>query len=115
MRLRGVMVVVGAALMIAAAGCSGNGTAPSTRVTGIQIVPDVSILKVGTVTPFSYLETKTNTGVPPTGPPPVWSTTNTSVASVDGAGRVSAAAPGATTLRISFLGQTNSKALQIIP
>jgi len=104
------------ALLVALTVVGCGPTAPSTRqLTSITIVPDVSLLKVGTVTQFSYDETWVGDGGPPPGPPPAWSMSDDSIAKVDLSGRVTAITPGTTSLTVKLFNQTDNRVLQVMP
>ena len=81
----GKRVIVALLLALTVVGC--GPTAPSTKqLASIKIVPDVSLLKVGTVTQFSSVETWVGDGGPPPGPAPAWSMSDDSIAKVDFSG-----------------------------
>jgi uncharacterized protein YjdB len=102
--------------MLFALGCSRSAVSPSTpQLASVKIVPDVSLVKIGTVTQFSYLETAVEEGAPPTGPPPAWSTSDDSIARVDSSGRVTAIAPGTASLTLKLFGQLDTRVLQVMP
>ena len=106
--------VIGALLVaLTVVGC--GPTAPSTQLASIKIVPDVSLLRVGSVTQFSSVETWVGDGGPPPGPAPAWSMSDDSIAKVDFSGRVTAITPGTTSLTVKRFNQTDSRVLQVMP
>ena len=91
-------------------------TCPNTaRMLSVQIVPDVSELGVNTSQQFSVVEVW-GPGDPHPGPPPMWSTSDPSIAAVDQNGLVKALSPGTTILSIAdYDGASDRRQLQVVP
>lgn len=92
------------AVLWAAFGCGGSGptppTTPAGKIVSIQIVPTTDVLKVGEC--LFYSVDPAIVGVATPGPPPSWSSTNQSLATVDPSGKVTGLAPGETSIRGEF-------------
>ena len=114
--VRGTLSVAVTALL-GASGCGGSGLTPPTtpggKITSIQIVPSTDVLKVGESA--SYSVDPTIVGSAPPGPPPSWSSTNLSIATIDPAGKVTAVAPGETSIRVLFRGLSATRLLRVLP
>jgi hypothetical protein len=88
-------------------------TSPNNAVTAIRIVPTTENLKVGESVAYS-VET-TIVGLPPTGPPPAWSSANPAVATVDPTGKVTGVRVGDTAISVRFVGHTATRLVRILP
>jgi hypothetical protein len=110
-----------ALIVISVAACGGNPAGPAglintntATIVSIRIVPDTTTLKVGATAQCSITETM-GPGVPPTGPAPLWSIGDPSIAIVNGSGQVTAVSPGRTTLTVTFFGKTDLRTLEVVP
>jgi uncharacterized protein YjdB len=100
--------------------CGGSPTGPAAlrstataTITAVRITPNTTTLKVGATEQFSVTETM-GTGIPPSGPPPVWTVADRSVAIVSSTGQVTAVSPGRTTLTVIFFGNTDLRTLDVV-
>jgi uncharacterized protein YjdB len=84
------------------------------RVTAIEIVPKAATLRVGQSESLSVLVVL-DSGIPPSGPAPIWASTNPSVASVDASGLVRAQAVGSTIVEVRFKEVSATRFLSVIP
>ena len=110
--------------VIGAAACAGNPAGPAeparaglTRtaaIISIRIVPEITTLRIGATEQFSVTTTM-GPGVPPPCPSPQWSVIDPSIATATASGRVTAVSPGRTTLTLTFCGQNDSRALEVVP
>jgi hypothetical protein len=86
---------------------------PTNAVTAIRIVPSTDNLKVGESVTYS-VEVSIS-GLPPTGPPPAWSSSNPAIAAVDPGGKLTAIGAGDTTISVRFFGHTATRVVRIVP
>jgi uncharacterized protein YjdB len=77
-------------------------------------VPDTNTLYVGQTQVFS-LAVEFGPGIPPSGPPPRWSSTNPSVVTVDGSGAATGTAVGEAIITVLFHGKTVTRQLKVVP
>ena len=101
---------------VAPAGLTSTPTATVATATiiSVRIAPDTTTLKVGATEQFSAVVTM-GPGVPPSGPVPLWTVADPSVAIVGSNGQVTAVSPGRTTLTLIFRGKTDVRALEVLP
>jgi hypothetical protein len=115
--VRILLVAASASLLIP--GCAESERTPPTSprptnaVTAIAIVPSTDNLKVGESVTYS-VEVSIS-GLPPTGPPPTWSSSNPASAAVDPSGKVTAIGVGDTTISVRFFGRTATRLVRILP
>ena len=81
-------------------------------VLSIQILPLVETMRVGETLSFS-VNVQLGEGVPPSGPMPLWSSTNAAVILVDGSGHATAIGRGTATIEVIFKGLTTSRNIQV--
>lgn len=93
--------------------CSCPAPPPTSAVTAIQILPATDSLRVGETVAYSVKPTIS--GLPPTGPPPGWSSSNTLVATVDPIGQVTGLSAGETTIKVVFFGLSQSRLVRVLP
>lgn len=117
------VVVVGTLLLLVGSACDRAPNAPTApansnpalaSVLAIAITPATNSLKRGERQQFTVAVDLTS-GVPPSGPLPLWTSMNPSVLSVDSNGSANAIALGEATLLVTFRGRTDSRHLQIVP
>lgn len=89
-------------------------TADMARVTAIEILPETAILRIGQ-TEFLSVSVVLSPGIPPSGPLPIWSTTNPSVATVDSDGLVKARAVGSTVVEVRFKDVSATRLVSVVP
>jgi hypothetical protein len=110
--------------LLVLAGCSKSPTAPvsaselapldTARITAIEIMPETGRLRIGQTESFSVLVVL-DPGIPPSGPLPVWSSTNPAVATIDGSGLLKAEAAGTTVIGVKFKGTSATRQISVIP
>lgn len=120
-RLVGPCIAIAA---VAGANCKSTPTAvtdvPSPNqarlapIISMQVVPDVASMRLGDSVTFS-LEIELGEGIPPSGPMPIWSSTNPKVIAVDSNGRATALAVGETTIEAAAHGQRAARHLRVVP
>jgi len=111
-------------LTFACGGCGGSPTSPTpsvpfitdnlASVDSVAIVPDTNTLYVGQTQVFS-LAVELGPGIPPSGPLPLWSSTNPSVVTVDGSGTATGIAVGEATITVLARGKTATRQLEVVP
>lgn len=84
------------------------------RATAIEIFPETATLRVGR---SEYLSVSVilGSGIPPSGPAPIWSSTNPSVATVDANGLVRAQAVGNTAVDVRFKDLSATRLISVVP
>jgi trimeric autotransporter adhesin len=83
-------------------------------VASVSVAPDTASLTVGETTQLTATARSAD-GTALTGRPVTWSSSNPSIATVTGAGLVSAVAPGMVTITATSEGQSGTASLTIIP
>jgi uncharacterized protein YjdB len=84
------------------------------HVTAIEILPKTAVLRIGETESLS-VSVVLSPGIPPSGPVPDWSTTNQSVATVDGNGLVKARAVGSTIVEVRFKDASAARLVSVVP
>jgi uncharacterized protein YjdB len=113
-------VIVAALFTVLA--CTVEPTAPSAPnvtnsadlavVKSIRIAPDITSIKRAETLSFT-VEVELGAGVPPSGPVPLWSSSNSSVVSVSSTGVATAVAVGDAIVHVTFHGHTAQRALRV--
>lgn len=120
--------IVVSIFQIVLAGCSGSRatlpTAPTNathtaaadlaRATALDISPETATVRVGETESFSVFVVL-GPGTPPSGPAPAWSSSDSSVATVDANGVVTAHAVGNTTIEVRFKGLAATRLISVTP
>jgi uncharacterized protein YjdB len=93
---------------------SDSGTISLASVTSIRIVPDTDVLRMGETQQFD-VAAELGSGAPPSGPLPLWISSNPSVLLVAQNGLAAGLARGEAVVQVSFRGQTASRRVQVTP
>ena len=95
-----------------ALGTAPTATSPAAQILSVRIVPEISELRVN-ATQWFHFTVELGPGYPPSGPPPLWSSSDPSIVSVDGSGKVTALAPGISVLSVTFHGKSDMRQLRV--
>jgi hypothetical protein len=77
-------------------------------------VPATNILKLGATQQFT-LAVEVGPGVPPSGPAPLWISTNPPVLIINSSGTATGVSVGEATVQVTFGGQTAARQLHVVP
>jgi hypothetical protein len=83
-------------------------------ITSMQVVPVVASMRLGDNMIFS-LAIELGEGVPPSGPMPMWSSTNAAVIAVDSNGRAIALGLGEAAIEVTAHGRRAARHLRVVP
>lgn len=118
---RRLVIVCAALVVVVGLSCKRTPTAPtddaSSRlapITSMQVVPAVASMRLGDSMIFS-LAIELGEGVPPSGPMPIWSSTNPTVITVDANGRATALGLGEAAIEVAAHGRRASRHLRVVP
>jgi trimeric autotransporter adhesin len=100
------------AALLLTAGCSSDVTATGNPVAGITLTPSTATVTAGTTLPLQATLVDSG-GATVTGPAIVWSSSNTSVASVSRAGVVTALAQGEARIAASAFGRSATATITV--
>jgi hypothetical protein len=93
-------------------GTAPTATSPAAQILSVRIVPEISELRVN-ATQWFHFTVELGPGYPPSGPLPLWSSSDPSIVSVDGSGKVTALAPGISVLSVMFRGKSDMRQLRV--
>ena len=93
-------------------GTAPTATSPAAQILSVRIVPEISELRVDAIQWFHFT-VELGPGYPPSGPVPLWSSSDPSIVSVDGGGKVTALAPGISVLSVMFRGKSDMRQLRV--
>jgi uncharacterized protein YjdB len=79
-----------------------------------QLTPAIDAMRLGETLSFS-IAIELGEGVPPSGPMPIWSSTNPAVITIDGGGRATAIATGQSTIEVAAHGHRTSRQIRVQP
>lgn len=122
--LRSCTMLCVAVFASAGMGCNGTPTTPTdvtappqprlAPILSIQMLPALPSIRLGDSVTFT-LNVALGEGIPPSGPMPVWSSTNPMVIGVDANGRATALALGEASLEVLAHGQRAARTIRVAP
>jgi hypothetical protein len=79
-----------------------------------QVTPAIDAMRIGETLSFS-IAIELGEGVPPSGPMPMWSSSNPAVIAIDPGGRATAVAQGESTIQVAAHGHRTSRQIRVRP
>ena len=79
-----------------------------------QLTPAIDAMRLGETLSFS-IAIEFGEGAPPSGPVPMWSSTNPAAITIDGGGRATAIAIGESTIEVVAHGYRTSRQIRVQP
>ena len=116
-----VVIILAFGILIACSNSSGVPSQPTSstgatalaNVNSVSIAPEIAVFRVGQAQQFT-VEADLGSGVPPSSPLPLWVSSNPTILIISANGLATALAVGDATVKVTFLGHTATRRVQIV-
>jgi hypothetical protein len=93
---------------------SNSAATPLASVDSIGMAPATDVLRIGETQQFT-VTVELGPGLPPSGPAPLWISSDPSIVALTSSGVATGIVRGEATIQVTFRGRTANRRLQVLP